>query len=201
MVVSSISRKKPSLYNALAKSQNPKFLVFACSDSRVSPSHILNFQPGEAFEIRNIANMVPLFDKTQHSGAGAAMEYPITKLNVENILVIGHSRCGGIKALMSIEDDAAPNKSVFIENWVKIGTSAKNKIKEEFKDLSFEEQCTHCEKEAVNVTLGNLLSYPFVRERVEKGKLALRGAHYDFVDGTFELWELDVKTTPAFAFS
>ena len=56
-------------------------------------------------------------------------------------------------------------------------------------------------KEAVNVTLGNLLSYPFVRERVEKGKLALRGAHYDFVDGTFELWELDVKTTPAFAFS
>ncbi|KAF3524871.1 hypothetical protein F2Q69_00046305 [Brassica cretica] len=126
---------------------------------------------------------------------------------VENILVIGHSRCGGIKALMSIEDDAAPNKSVFIENWVKIGTSAKNKIKEEFKDLSFEEQCTHCEKialgfkEAVNVTLGNLLSYPFVRERVEKGKLALRGAHYDFVDGTFELWELDVKTTPAFAFS
>ncbi|CAH8385665.1 unnamed protein product [Eruca vesicaria subsp. sativa] len=221
--------KKPSLYNALAKNQNPKFLVFACSDSRVSPAHILNFQPGEAFEIRNIANMVPPFDKTQHSGTGAAMEYPITKLNVENILVIGHSDCGGIEALMSIKDDAAPNKSVFIENWVKIGTSAKNKIKEEFKDLSFEEQCTHCEKvrnkknthylslflvlvgyvteialgfkEAVNVTLGNLLSYPFVRERVEKGKLALRGAHYDFVNGTFELWELDIKTTPAFVFS
>ncbi|KAG2305146.1 hypothetical protein Bca52824_033797 [Brassica carinata] len=91
--------------------------------------------------------------------------------------------------------------SIFIENWVKIGTSAKNKIKQEYGDLSFEEQCTHCEKEAVNVTLGNLLSYPFVRERVEKGKLALRGAHYDFVSGTFEIWELDVKTTPAFAFS
>ncbi|CAN7082946.1 unnamed protein product [Brassica oleracea var. botrytis] len=193
--------KKPSLYNALAKSQDPKFLVFACSDSRVSPAHILNFQPGEAFEIRNIANMVPLFDKTQHSGTGAAMEYPITKLNVENILVIGHSRCGGIEALMSIEDDAAPNKSIFIEDWVKIGTAAKNRIKQEFGDLSFEEQCTLCEKEAVNVTLANLLSYPFVRERVEKGKLALRGAHYDFVNGTFELWELDVKTTTAFTFS
>ncbi|KAF3524869.1 hypothetical protein F2Q69_00046307 [Brassica cretica] len=178
-----------------------KFLVFACSDSRVSPAHVLNFQPGEAFEIRNIANMVPLFDKTQHSGTGAAMEYPITKLNVENILVIGHSRCGGIEALMSIEDDAAPNKSIFIEDWVKIGTAAKNRIKQEFGDLSFEEQCTLCEKEAVNVTLANLLSYPFVRERVEKGKLALRGAHYDFVNGTFELWELDVKTTTAFTFS
>ncbi|KAL0803690.1 hypothetical protein Bca101_096180 [Brassica carinata] len=88
--------------------------------SRVSPSHILNFQPGEAFIVRDIANMVPLYDKTQHSGTGAAMEYPITKLNVETILVIGHSRCGGIKGLMSIEDDSAPNKSIFIEDWVKI---------------------------------------------------------------------------------
>ncbi|KAL0802625.1 hypothetical protein Bca101_057801 [Brassica carinata] len=145
-----------------------------------NPSHILNFQPGEDFEIRN---MVPVFDK------------------VENILVIDHSRCGGIEALMSTEDDAAPNKSVFIENWVKIGTPAKNRINQKFGELSFEEQCTHCEKEAVNITLGNLLSYPFLRERVEKGTLALRGAHYDFVNGTFELWELDVKTTPAFAFS
>ncbi|KAF8095187.1 hypothetical protein N665_0339s0056 [Sinapis alba] len=193
--------KRPGLFNSLATSQSPKFLVFACSDSRVSPSHILSFQPGEAFVIRNIANMVPVFDKTQHSGTGAALEYPITKLSVENILVIGHSRCGGIKALMGIEDDAAPPKSVFIENWVKIGTPAKNMIQAEFKDMSFEDQCTHCEKEAVNVTLGNLMSYPFVRERVAKNKLALRGAHYDFVNGTFELWELDVKTTPAVAFS
>ncbi|CAN7019417.1 hypothetical protein IGI04_021523 [Brassica rapa subsp. trilocularis] len=193
--------KNPSLFKALAKSQNPKFLVFACSDSRVSPSHILNFQPGEAFIVRNIANMVPLYDKTQHSGTGAAMEYPITKLNVETILVIGHSRCGGIKGLMSIEDDSAPSRSVFVEDWVKIGTPAKNMIKQEYGDLSFEEQCTYCEKEAVNVTLGNLLSYPFVRERVVKGKLSIRGAHYDFVNGTFELWELDVKTTPACFFS
>lgn len=57
------------------------------------------------------------------------------------------------------------------------------------------------EQEAVNVSLGNLLSYPFVRERVVKNKLAIRGAHYDFVKGTFELWELDYKTTPAFALS
>lgn len=193
--------KKPSLYKALAKSQNPKFLVFACSDSRVSPSHILNFQPGEAFIVRNIANMVPLFDKTQHSGTGAALEYPITALNVETILVFGHSRCGGIKKLMSIEDEAAPSNTVFIENWVKIGTPAKNRIKQEYENLSFYEQCTHCEKEAVNVTLANLLSYPFVREKVAKNKLTLRGGHYDFVNGTFELWELDVKTTPSCFFS
>ncbi|CAH8386901.1 unnamed protein product [Eruca vesicaria subsp. sativa] len=195
--------KKPSLYNALAKGQSPKFLVFACSDSRVSPTQILNFKAGEAFVVRNIANMVPPFDKTQHSGVGAALEFPVTALHVENILVIGHSRCGGIKGLMSIEDNAAPSKNVFIDNWVQIGTPAKNMIKQDFKHLSFTDQCSYCEKEAVNVSLRNLLSYPFVKERVMKNKLAIRGAHYDFVKGTFDLWELDLKakSNPAFSFS
>ena len=122
------------------------------------------------------------------------------------------------------------NGSVFIDNWVQIGTPAKNMIKQDFKHLSFNDQCSYCEKvhnkkktqyflcfsvlilkqklrlsmgfqEAVNVSLGNLLSYPFVKERVVENKLAIRGAHYDFVKGTFDLWELDFKTTPAFSFS
>uniref|UniRef100_A0A1J3F311 Carbonic anhydrase n=1 Tax=Noccaea caerulescens TaxID=107243 RepID=A0A1J3F311_NOCCA len=193
--------KNDVLFNHLAKTQAPKFLVFACSDSRVCPSHILNFQPGEAFVVRNIANMVPPFDQKRHSGVGAAVEYAVVHLKVENILVIGHSCCGGIKGLMSIEDDAAPTQSDFIENWVKIGAQARNKVKEEHQDLSYEDQCNKCEKEAVNVSLGNLLSYPFVRAAVVKNTLAIRGAHYNFVKGTFDLWELDFKTTPAYAFS
>ncbi|KAL0705069.1 hypothetical protein Bca4012_071494 [Brassica carinata] len=159
--------KKPSLYNALAKGQSPKKISFWCllvrSDSRVSPTQILNFKPGEAFVVRNIANMVPPFDKTQHSGVGAALEFPVTALNVRNRHTgKEHGQAG---------------------------------------HLSFNDQCSYCEKEAVNVSLGNLLSYPFVKERVVKNKLALRGAHYDFVKGTFDLWELDFKTTPAFSFS
>uniref|UniRef100_A0A1J3CGC1 Carbonic anhydrase n=1 Tax=Noccaea caerulescens TaxID=107243 RepID=A0A1J3CGC1_NOCCA len=193
--------KNDVLFNHLAKTQAPKFLVFACSDSRVCPSHILNFQPGEAFVVRNIANMVPPFDQKRHSGVGAAVEYAVVHLKVENILVIGHSCCGGIKGLMSIEDDAAPSQSDFIENWVKIGAQARNKVKEEHQDLSYEDQCNKCEKEAVNVSLGNLLSYPFVRAAVVKNTLAIRGAHYNFVKGTFDLWELDFKTTPAYTFS
>ncbi|XP_010474258.1 PREDICTED: beta carbonic anhydrase 4-like [Camelina sativa] len=138
--------KNDALFNDLAKGQSPKFLVFACSDSRVCPSHILNFKPGEAFVVRNIANMVPPFDQKRHSGVGAAVEYAVVHLKVENILVIGHSCCGGIKGLMSIEDDAAPTQSDFIENWVKIGAAARNKIKEEHKDLSYDDQCNKCEK-------------------------------------------------------
>jgi carbonic anhydrase len=188
--------KNPALFEGLSKGQSPKFLVFACSDSRVCPSHILNFQPGEAFMVRNIANMVPPFDQTKYSGVGAAIEYAVLNLKVENIVVIGHSRCGGIEGLMKIPDEGSTS-SDFIEDWVKICKQAMTKVKSELKHLSFHEQCTNCEKEAVNVSLGNLLTYPFVRERASKGCLALKGAHYDFVRGSFELWDLNFKTTPS----
>ncbi|XP_027359663.1 carbonic anhydrase 2-like isoform X2 [Abrus precatorius] len=188
--------KNPNLYGELAKGQSPKFMVFACSDSRVCPSHILDFQPGEAFVVRNIANMVPPYDKTKYSGAGAAIEYAVLHLKVENIVVIGHSCCGGIKGLMSIPDNGA-TASEFIEQWVQICTPAKNKVKAEKSGSSFSEQCSNCEKEAVNVSLGNLLTYPFVRDGVVKKTIALKGAHYDFVNATFELWDLNFKLLPS----
>ncbi|KAJ6719567.1 CARBONIC ANHYDRASE [Salix purpurea] len=188
--------KNPELYGALAKGQKPKFMVFACSDSRVCPSHILDFQPGEAFMIRNIANMVPPYDQKKYSGVGAAIEYAVLHLKVENIVVIGHSCCGGIKGLMSISDDK-PASSDFIENWVKICSAAKSKVTANSGSLSFEEQCHNCEKEAVNVSLGNLLTYPFVREAVVNDALSLKGAHYNFVKGTFELWDLDFTISPS----
>ncbi|XP_061991817.1 carbonic anhydrase 2-like isoform X1 [Rosa rugosa] len=187
--------KDVDLYGQLAKGQSPKFMVFACSDSRVCPSHILNFQPGEAFMVRNIANMVPPFDTTKYSGVGAAIEYAVLHLKVENIVVIGHSSCGGIKGLMSIPDDGT-TASDFIENWVKICAPAKTKVKSACGDLSFSEQCTNLEKEAVNVSLANLLTYPFVREAVVNNKLALKGGYYDFVNGGFQLWDLDFNITP-----
>ncbi|KAL2233614.1 UNVERIFIED_CONTAM: Carbonic anhydrase, chloroplastic [Sesamum indicum] len=191
--------KNPALYGQLAKGQAPKFLVFACSDSRVCPSHVLNFQPGEAFMVRNIANMVPPFDKTKYSGVGAAIEYAVLHLKVENILVIGHSCCGGIKGLMSIPEDATTHthQSDFIEEWVNICKAAKAKVRTECSNLDFDQQCTLLEKEAVNISLANLLSYPFVREGVMKKTLLLKGGHYDFVKGSFQLWDFDSKPLPS----
>ncbi|XP_023762258.1 carbonic anhydrase 2 isoform X1 [Lactuca sativa] len=186
----------PALYGELAKGQSPKFLVFACSDSRVCPSHILDFQPGEAFVVRNIANMVPPYDTVKHSGVGAAVEYAVVHLKVENIVVIGHSCCGGIKGLMSLPEDGT-TATDFIEQWVKIGLSAKSKVQTDCTDLDFLDQCTNCEKEAVNVSLANLLTYPFVKEAVVKKELSLRGGHYDFVRGGFSLWNLDFGITSA----
>ncbi|XP_047310922.1 carbonic anhydrase 2-like [Impatiens glandulifera] len=188
--------KNPDLYGELAKGQSPKFMVFACSDSRVCPSHVLDFQPGEAFVVRNIANMVPPYDLIRYSGVGAAIEYAVLHLKVETIVVIGHSCCGGIKGLMSIPDDGSTS-TAFIEDWVKICSPAKTKVKSEAADAGFADQCVTCEKEAVNVSLGNLLTYPFVRDGLAKKTLSLKGAHYDFVKGTFDLWNLDFGISPS----
>ncbi|XP_054802674.1 carbonic anhydrase, chloroplastic-like isoform X2 [Prosopis cineraria] len=181
--------KNPALYGELAKGQSPKFMVFACSDSRVCPSHVLDFQPGEAFVVRNVANIVPPYDQTRYAGAGAAIEYAVLHLKVQNIVVIGHSACGGIKGLLSIPDDGSISTE-FIEDWVKICLPAKAKVKSAHAGASFQELCSHCEKEAVNVSLGNLLTYPFVREGLMNKTLALKGGYYDFVKGGFELWTL-----------
>ncbi|XP_058091645.1 carbonic anhydrase 2-like [Magnolia sinica] len=186
----------PALFGELAKGQSPKFMVFACADSRVCPSHVLNFQPGEAFTIRNIANMVPPFDPVKYSGVGAAIEYAVLHLKVENIVVIGHSCCGGIKGLMSLADDGSTSTQ-FIEDWVKICLPAKEKVKAAHASKPFADQCTECEKEAVNVSLGNLLTYPFVRDGLANKTLELLGGHYDFVTGSYESWGINFGFTPS----
>ncbi|WCJ18855.1 Carbonic anhydrase [Euphorbia peplus] len=179
-------------YESLAKGQAPKFMVIACADSRVCPSNILGFQPGEAFVVRNVANMVPSYESGP-SETNAALEFAVNSLKVENILVIGHSCCGGIRALMSMHDDV--ETSSFIGNWVSVGMNARLRTKASASNLSFDRQCRHCEKESVNWSLRNLLSYPWVEEKVKNDELSIHGGYYNFVDCTFEKWTLDYKTS------
>uniref|UniRef100_A0A453F3T5 Carbonic anhydrase n=1 Tax=Aegilops tauschii subsp. strangulata TaxID=200361 RepID=A0A453F3T5_AEGTS len=167
--------------------QDDKYMVFACADSRVSPTITLGLNPGEAFTVRNIAGMVPAYQKTRHCSVGSAIEFAVVVLKVECIVVIGHSRCGGIRELLSLKDEG-PNAYHFIEDWVKIGMEAKKKVQRENRLLPFDDQCTVLEKEAVNISLRNLKSYPFVKDRLNKGTLNLIGARYDFVHGSFETW-------------
>ncbi|XP_044508219.1 beta carbonic anhydrase 5, chloroplastic-like isoform X2 [Mangifera indica] len=177
-------------FQNLANGQAPKFMVIACADSRVCPSTVLGFQPGEAFIVRNVANMVPPCESGP-SETNAALEFAVNSLQVENILVIGHSRCGGIRALMSMQDEA--NSSSFIQNWVLVGKTARLNTKSAAHNLSFDDQCRHCEKESVNCSLLNLLTYPWIEEKVKKGALSLHGGYYDFIDCTFEKWTLDYE--------
>uniref|UniRef100_A0A2P2P2U5 Carbonic anhydrase n=1 Tax=Rhizophora mucronata TaxID=61149 RepID=A0A2P2P2U5_RHIMU len=184
--------KKLEHFENLAKSQAPKFMVIACADSRVCPSNILGFQPGEAFIVRNVANMVPSHESGP-SETNAALEFAVNFLKVENIMVIGHSRCGGIRALMSMHDDV--EASSFIGRWVGVGMNARLRTKAAASELNFEHQCRHCEKESVNCSLVNLLSYPWIEEKVGNGSLFIHGGYYDFVDCTFEKWTLDYRAS------
>ncbi|KAG8077349.1 hypothetical protein GUJ93_ZPchr0007g5798 [Zizania palustris] len=177
--------KKPELFEPLKAGQAPKYMVFSCADSRVCPSVTLGLQPGEAFTVRNIANMVPAYCKIKHTGVGSAIEYAVCALKVELIVVIGHSRCGGIKALLSLQD-GAQDTFHFVEDWVRTGFPAKKKVQTEHASLPFDDQCTILEKEAVNTSLENLKTYPFVKEGVANGTLKLVGGHYDFVSGKFD---------------
>ncbi|KAK4571911.1 hypothetical protein RGQ29_030351 [Quercus rubra] len=177
-------------FQALAEAQYPKFMVIACADSRVCPSNILGFQPGEAFMIRNVANLVPPLEHGP-SETNAALEFAVNTLEVENILVIGHSSCGGIQALMSMQDDV--DSRSFLEKWVINGKSAKLRAKAEAAHSSFDQQCGHCEKESINRSLLNLLTYPWIQERVRKELLSIHGGYYDFLNCSFEKWTLDLK--------
>ncbi|ONM22362.1 carbonic anhydrase isoform X1 [Zea mays] len=176
-----------SNYQNLAEQQTPKFMVIACADSRVCPTAVLGFQPGEAFTVRNVANLVPPYEH-EGSETSAALEFAINTLEVENVLVVGHSRCGGIQALMSMKDDSTSGS--FIKNWVSIGKSARLSTRAAAGNLSFDMQCKHCEKESINSSLLNLLTYPWIEKRVNEGTLNLHGGYYNFVDCTFEKWTL-----------
>lgn len=184
----------PEYYSALAEEQAPKYLMFACSDSRVSPTNIFNLRPGDAFMARNIGNMVPVFNQLKYSGVGAIIEYAITHLKVEVIVVIGHSHCGGIKRLMSLPD--VETSYDFIDDWVSIGRPAKAKVLAENPNASDEELHTLVEKESVMNSLVNLLSYPYVRSGVADKKIKLMGGYYNFDGGKFQIMEVDYDIKP-----
>ncbi|XP_077249875.1 beta carbonic anhydrase 5, chloroplastic-like isoform X2 [Tasmannia lanceolata] len=178
-------------FQNLAEAQVPKFLVIACADSRVCPSVILGLQPGEAFMVRSVANLVPPIGN-DISETRAALEFAVNTLEVENILVIGHSRCGGIRALMSMQDEVDSSGS-FISKWVSVGKSARSSTKAAAANLSFDQQCRHCEKESVNRSMLNLLTYPWIEKRVSQGILSVHGGYYDFINCTFEKWTLEYR--------
>ncbi|XP_023537826.1 beta carbonic anhydrase 5, chloroplastic-like isoform X2 [Cucurbita pepo subsp. pepo] len=179
-------------FQALAELQAPKFMVISCVDSRVCPSNILGFQPGEAFTVRNVANIVPSWENGP-TETNAALEFAVNTLKVENILVIGHSSCAGIQSLMSMEDDATD--SSFVHKWMVNAKVAKLRAKAAAAHLNFDQQCKHCEKESINLSLKNLMTYPWIEERLKQESLAVHGGYYDFLSCTFEKWTLDYKNT------
>lgn len=169
------------LYDSMKTGQPAKTLMVACCDSRVDPAILTDCDPGDLFTVRNVANLVPPCENDQHHhGTSSAIEFAVKGLGVENIIVMGHANCGGIKGLWESDD---LNDSQFIHRWVSIAQEAKDWVKANHSNDSDAVKLKACEQRAVLVSLQNLLGFDFVRERVENGSLTLHGWYFDLTAG------------------
>jgi len=187
--------KYKDIFEKLKDKQNPHTLFIGCSDSRIIPDLITKTMPGELFTVRNIANIVPPYRDTQEFVATtSAIEYAVLVLNVENIVVCGHSNCGGCYSALHKENlENIPHVKKWIE-LIEPSVDYAKKICIENNELKLEMAV-----EQINIVnqIKNLLTYPFVKERFEDGKLNIFGWYYvidtgdiynyDMEDGTFKL--------------
>jgi carbonic anhydrase len=173
-------------YDALAnKGQAPKVMVIACSDSRVDPALIFDAEPGQMFVVRNVANLVPPFETGGgRHGVSAALEFAVTQLEVEEILVMGHGGCGGVAASLSRRfDGAGVGEGYFIGHWIDLLDEARDEVEAACAAHPDLEAQRALEQAAVRVSLANLRSFPCIPEREAAGKLRLRGAYFAINDG------------------
>ena len=174
--------ENPKLASTLIKGQKPQALLIGCCDSRVDPALLTDSSQGDLFILRNIANLVPPYLKSDdYHGVSSSIEYAVCHLEVSDIIVFGHSDCGGIAALM--ESARGEEAGEFIGKWVNIAASARDKVLQEIPNESPEKQARACEKEAILVSLKNLMTFPWVKDRVAKGQLSLHGWYYNMGTG------------------
>ncbi len=172
-----------ALYTHLEQGQSPTAAIIACADSRVDPATIFAAAPGELFVIRNVGNMVPPFDSEGGvHGVSAAVEFAVQMLGVSEVLIMGHGQCGGIAACLEAVDTAPVG--TFIAPWVEIIAPARARVlaDPQVADSGPERQ-TALERAAIGVSLENLMSFPFVAEKVQTGSLRLHGAWFAIASG------------------
>jgi len=175
-------------WSQLAEGQSPKVMVIACSDSRVDPAQIFDARPGEMFVVRNVAALVPPFEPdTHYHGVSAALEFAVTQLEVEELVVMGHGFCGGCDAALTRRFDAARDgEGHFIAHWIDLLDDARDIVLARHQTLD-RDAFRDMEMEGVRVSLRNLRSFPWVREREDDGRLKLRGAFFAISDGILHL--------------
>jgi len=149
--------------------QQPDVMIVACCDSRVDPALILQCEPGDLFIVRNVANIIPPFESDNgHHGTSAALEFGICYLNVKHLIILGHSQCGGISALLNGE---SLKQNDFISSWVSL------------IDAASHIDVDSCAKDALSLSYQNCLTFPWVKDRVENEELKIHRWFFDIKEG------------------
>ncbi len=177
-------------YERLAtEGQRPRAMVISCCDSRVQVTSVFGADQGEFFIHRNIANLVPPYEPDgDHHGTSAAVEYAVTVLQVAHLVVLGHSQCGGVQGCLDMCKGNAPElekKESFVGRWMDILRPKFDHV----KDLPEEDQPRAMERMAVQTSVENLFTFPFIAERHEQGKLSLHGLWLNIGTGELESYD------------
>lgn len=162
--------------------QQPAVMVVACCDSRVDPALILQCDPGDLFVVRNVANIVPPYEKDEaHHGTSAALEFGITALKVRHLILLGHSQCGGIQALF----DTDSHHNDFISNWVSLIKS------DEFNP--HDNNPDDYAKQALNESYHNCLTFPWIRDKIDRQELMIHLWFFDIKSGQIHTYSEEKK--------
>ena len=173
------------LYDSLLEGQHPEVMVIACSDSRTDPAIICGAQPGDLFVIRNVAALVPAYERdSRPHGTAAAIEFGVAALGVRHVVVLGHSFCAGVRCLL--EHDHGRDRFAFVSDWVAVA----KEVRDEMDGLVTEAErlliARRAEQAAVLLSLRHLMTYPFIAERIREGRLSLHGWYFHFGWGTLQ---------------
>lgn len=181
----SVFGPRRKLFERLVAGQHPEALFITCSDSRVDPHLITQSDPGDLFTLRNAGNIVPPFGAT-NGGEGATIEFAISALNIEDIVVCGHSHCGAMKALLNRESVAAMPT---VAEWLAMAESTRRIVVDKYPDVAGDKLLSITVQENVLVQLENLRTHPAVAAALARGKVKLHGWVYKIETG--EVFEFD----------
>ena len=183
--------KEKEFFESLAHSQSPKTLVIACCDSRTDPAIVLGCKPGDLCVVRSVAAIVPPPEKAgEYDAVMAAVEYGVKHLDVDHIVVMGHSNCGGIAGLFNPQ---AVRKERFTSKWISLACPAVERINEENSQEDLTQRMRLSEEAAVLLSIENLLSYPWIEEAVQAQSLSLHALYYDMREGTLNVWNSEIE--------
>lgn len=181
-------------YRELADSgQQPEVMVIGCCDSRVSPSVIFDTGPGELFTVRNVANLVPPYSVDEgYHGVSAALEFAVQALKVRHIVVLGHGLCGGVRAFAESSPPLAA--SDFIGKWVELLKPAAAAAGPRSQFATLGEYLNALEHHSVVASIDNLMTFPYVRDRVQRGDLGVHGAYFEVATGLLTIYDPETRT-------
>jgi carbonic anhydrase len=177
--------KQNPVIKKLQNGQDPKALVISCCDSRADPAILFGFKPGEIFSIRNIANLVPNYNDSKDSGyysTLSALEFAIHDLKIQNILIIAHSSCAGVNAIINGYEKKHKLEHSFVTQWLKIGEEIKTKNCKCSKDYEIEN---------LKLSVRNLMSFPWIAEKVEQKTLTISAIYFNIQTGEITKINID----------